>query len=206
MLRDHLRSLGIHRIDLLIASHGDADHVGGLSGLAELVAIGQMWIPAFQPHSELLADVVAEVSATGAAIHEVSPGVVARLGEFEFQVLGPRRRYADENDGSVVLMLSARGSTVLLPGDIGAIAQRELPLLAPDLLMVPHHGSATTDPAWLESAVGAAAVISVGENSYGHPDPAIVSVLEQRQVAVRTTLEQGSVTAVFQFDGLALEP
>ena len=206
VLGDHLRHRGIRRIDLLIASHGDADHVGGLSELAERVAIGQMWIPAFQPPSDLLAEVVAEVQATGAAIHEVSAGVVARLGEYGLEVLGPRRRYADENDGSVVLMLSARGSTVLLPGDVGAIAQRELPPLLPDLLMVPHHGSATTDPAWLEAVVGTAAVISVGENSYGHPDPAIISVLERQRVAVRTTLERGSVTVAFQLDGLVLAP
>ncbi len=75
----------------------------------------------------------------------------------------------------------------------GGVAQRELPPLEPDVLLVPHHGSASTDPGWLASTVGSIAVISVGPNTYGHPAPEIVAVLDDQQARVHLTLEEGDI-------------
>jgi competence protein ComEC len=82
----------------------------------------------------------------------------------------------------------------MLPGDIGAIAQRELPHLNPEVLLVPHHGAATTDLDWLAATVGATAVISVGQNTYGHPDPAVLARLEMIGVAPRLTMDEGDIS------------
>ena len=83
---------------------------------------------------------------------------------------------------------------MLLPGDIGAVAQRELPPLQPDILLVPHHGSSSTDPSWLASTVGSVAVISVGPNTYGHPTPEVLSVLSGAGTDVRVTMDEGDVS------------
>jgi competence protein ComEC len=123
----------------------------------------------------------------------VGPGISYGLGDLVLEALGPRRRYAERNDGSVVLWVRAV-KTLLLPGDIGAVAQLELPPLDPDILLVPHHGSATTDPWWLASTVGSQAVISVGTNTYGHPAPEIQVVLAEAGTDVRMTLDEGDVT------------
>jgi competence protein ComEC len=124
----------------------------------------------------------------------VGPGDSAWLGEFEIQVVGPQRRYADGNDGSVVLLVRAGGRSVVLPGDIGATAQHELPTLQPDVLLVPHHGAATTDLGWLAETVGSVAVVSVGENTYGHPDPAVVETLGDSGATVLITEELGDIS------------
>jgi competence protein ComEC len=66
--------------------------------------------------------------------------------------------------------------------------------LRPDVLLVPHHGSATTDIEWLAETLGETAVVSVGENFYGHPAPEIVTVLEESGVELFVTQTDGDVT------------
>ena len=66
-------------------------------------------------------------------------------------------------------------------------------VLRPDLMLVPHHGAATTDPDWLRETAGPVAVISVGPNSYGHPDEGIVAVLAEAGSRVLTTMEHGDI-------------
>jgi competence protein ComEC len=90
--------------------------------------------------------------------------------------------------------VGGRGTALLLPGDIGAVAQWELPPLEPDILLVPHHGSSSTDHAWLSATVGAVAIISVGPNTYGHPTPEILNVLNDAGTEVRVTMEEGDVS------------
>ncbi len=194
VLWESLRTHGIGQIDLLVASHGDADHVGGLDGAMDRFEIGRLWIPAHQPVSELLEDVVASAESHGVPVDEVAAGRRASLGEFSLEVIGPRRRYAEANDGSIVLLLRSGRLSVLLPGDIGVVAQGELPALEPDLLLVPHHGAATTDLEWLARTAGTLAVISVGINSYGHPDPAVVATLDGAGVVVRMTRDEGDIS------------
>jgi competence protein ComEC len=196
ILRAGLRRYGVRRIDLLIATHGDADHVGGLRRLVEVIDVAQLWVPAGQPRSELLAAIVDEQDRAGVEVEEVGMGRSAHLGEFSIEVLGPARRYAAENDGSIVLWVEAHGSAVLLPGDIGATAQRELTALRPDVLLVPHHGAATTDLEWLADSVGKIAIISVGPNDYGHPDPGVVARLQREGATVRTTQDEGDITVL----------
>ncbi len=66
--------------------------------------------------------------------------------------------------------------------------------MKPDLLLVPHHGAATTDLKWLESTVAEIAVISVGPNTYGHPDPGVMEVLDSLGVTPRLTMEEGDIS------------
>lgn len=197
VLHRALRRYGLARIDLLVATHGDADHAGGLVGLEEVVEIGRLWVPANQDLADILPDIILAMTENGVPVDTIEAGRTARLGEFEVAVLGPQRRYAKENDGSVVLWITARGRSTLLPGDIEAVAQGELEPLRPDLLLVPHHGSSSTDLNWLADTVGPTAVISVGENGYGHPDPGVVATLEAASTGVMMTLEEGDISVPF---------
>lgn len=194
VLQGALRRYGISRLELVVATHGDADHVGGLDGLERSVAIGSLWYPAHQGVSDLLQTTVDELDDAGIHTAPVAAGVSAQFGQIELEVLGPQRRYAAENDGSVVLWIEVGESAVLLPGDIGRHAQLDLPPLRPDVLLVPHHGAATSDLGWLEGTVGSLAVISVGPNAYGHPDPDVVGVVEQAGAVLVTTMESGDIT------------
>jgi len=193
VLIDALRRHHIGRIDVLVATHGDADHVGGFDGILDDRSIGRLWVPDHPdpgPETEAL---IAAAAAAAVPIDRVSPGITYALGDIVLEALGPRRRYAERNDGSIVLRVLA-GRTLLLPGDIGAVAQRELPPLQPDILLIPHHGSSTTDRVWLATTVGGLAVISVGPNTYGHPAPEILAVLAETGTDVRVTRDVGDVS------------
>lgn len=194
LLAGKLRGQGVGRIDLLIVTHGDIDHVGGLDGILGDHGVGRLWVPAHGDPGEVLERLVAEAVAAGVSVERVddrSPPVM--IGNIVLAPMGPMRRYAADNDGSIVLWAEAR-RTLLLAGDSEAIAQRELPALRPDVLLVPHHGSATTDIEWLAETLGETAVVSVGKNVYGHPAPEIMTVLEEESVELFVTEDDGDVT------------
>ncbi|MEN8113281.1 MAG: ComEC/Rec2 family competence protein [Actinomycetota bacterium] len=193
ILAGALRRHGIDRIDLLVTSHGDVDHVGGFDGIVGDHPIGRLWIPDQPDPGPELGDLIEDARTAGIPLDRVGPGIVYRLGSITIEALGPKRRYLSRNDGSIVLWVEA-GETLLLPGDIEATAQNELPPLQPDILQVPHHGASTTDARWLARTVGRIAVISVGQNTYGHPTPEILAVLDGTGAEIRTTMDKGDIS------------
>ena len=181
---DALRRHGIGHIDLLILTHSDGDHVGGLGAVAARITVSQVWLPEFTSAAvwdELLA------GFGSADVARVRDGTTATVGAFAVTVLSPRRRYAADNDGSIVIWAEAAGATILLAGDIEAVAQSELPGVVPDVMLVPHHGSATTDLRWLAATVGPLAILSYGDNTYGHPAPSVIDTLAVAGTRMETT-------------------
>ena len=191
ILRRALLGRGIRRIDLLVATHGHEDHLAGLAGIGRLVSVGRLWHNG--DGEEALGSLVAEMEAAGVPVEVPGPGWEARVGAFRIEVLGPLRPYASPNDGSLVLRVSAGGATVLLPGDVEAVAQADLGPLTADVLKVPHQGAASSDLAWLASCGSQVAVISVGPNDFDHPAPEVVAALEAGGALVRRTDLEGEV-------------
>lgn len=187
-----LRRNGVRVLDLVVVTHADSDHVGGLVDLIRHGDVRAVWIPDFVDVTGLMGEAVAAAEARSIPVTRVSRGTAATLGAYELTVVSPHRRFKAENDGSVVL-LAAAGKVFLAPGDVGEVAQRELPDMRPDVMVVPHHGSATTDTAWLERTVGPVAVLSYGTNSFGHPASEVVDVLDDLDVMVLHTYREGDI-------------
>ncbi|GMQ94175.1 MAG: hypothetical protein BMS9Abin12_1659 [Acidimicrobiia bacterium] len=188
-----LRRNGVRRLDLVVFTHGDQDHVGGVIEILTAGGASELWVPEAAPDGALLTEAMAAAQRAGIRVREVAAGDRLSMSAMRVDVIGPTRRYLAENDGSVVLWVTA-DRTVFLGGDIGAIAQRDLPELRPDIMVVPHHGSGSTDRGWLARTVGQIAVLSYGENRYGHPHPDIVAVLDGTDVQVRRTYLEGDIT------------
>ena len=195
-----LRRHGVSRLDIVVVTHGDADHVGGLAEVVSAFDTDVLWVSAHARASDLLESVLDAADVRSIPVKEVETGEVILLGAIRVEVLSPSRRYASDNDGSVVLLASA-GRSVLIPGDIEAIGQAELPDLLPDILIVPHHGSASTDLRWLESVVGGTAVLSYGTNTYGHPNAEIMAILVESGARIHETFVEGDVTVSLSTDG-----
>lgn len=188
-----LRRHGVRSVDLVVVTHGDTDHVGGLVELVASGRSGAVWTGKSTNMAGSLGNLVAAAETVGTPVRSVGAGAVAQLGAFSIEVLGPARRYQSDNDGSVVLLVRGARS-LLLPGDAEAIAQADLRPVRPDVLVVPHHGSATTDLKWLEETVQDEAVLSYGENRYGHPHPDVVALLDALGVATRHTAIDGDIS------------
>jgi competence protein ComEC len=193
LLARRLRAHGVDRVDLLVVSHGDADHAGGLVDLPARMPVGRVWYPGHGVTGPQVDALLAAAGDRGVPVEQVVAGRRVVLGDTAIDVLGPARRYAADNDGSVVLRVQGRAGSILLPGDIEAVAQQDLGRVPVDVIVVPHHGSATTDPGWLAATVPGVAIISVGPNSYGHPHPDIVGLLDDLGVTVLRTDEAGDV-------------
>jgi len=200
-----LHSLGVHRIVLLILSHSHLDHVGGLSGvLHERRVDAVITSPLTEPISGHRL-VLSVLGSRGLALGQVSAGQSLQAGQLHLDVLGPthvfRGSRSDPNNSSVVLRATVRGVRILLPGDAELEAQDDLlgtgVDLRADILKVPHHGSAYSDPAFLQAVHARLALISVGlNNDYGHPSPLLIAELARLGVPVRRTDQDGDIAVV----------
>jgi competence protein ComEC len=188
-----LRGRGIDHIDLMVATHGDKDHIAGLGAVLTAYPVGRLWHPGHTEGSELYAALLVEAAAAGVAAGEPRTGWAAEIGSFHLEVLSPRRRFSDINNESVVLRVTVGGTVALLTGDAEATAQAELGPVTVDILKVPHHGAATTDLRWLAASTAPVAVISVGPNDFGHPHPEVMAVLEESGSEIRRTDLEGDV-------------
>ena len=200
-----LRELGISRIPLLVLSHSHLDHVGGLSGVLHERRVGQV---VTSPLNEPITGhrlVLNVLGAHGLALGQVSAGVVLTVSGIRLEVLGPRELYhdtrSDPNNSSVVLRATIDGIRILLPGDAEIEAQDDLLSagtdLRADILKVPHHGSAYSDPAFLQAVHARIALITVGlHNDYGHPSPLLLAELTKLGVPARRTDLDGDIAVV----------
>jgi len=199
---------GVTRLDYLILSHPDQDHVGGMPAVLDALAVGTFLDPALPSTNLAYLETLERVADRGIPAQRARRGQAFTLGEqVRFEILWPRdpllRAEGGEgaaNDNALVVRLVHGAVTVLLTGDIEAPAEHELVALeggglrAP-VLQVPHHGSQTsTTPELLQAVRPEVAVISAGAgNPYGHPHAEVVNRLRAAGIAVYRTDVDGTV-------------
>lgn len=197
----YLWSRGLKRIDVVVLSHADHDHIGGLYSVLQNFEVGQLWVGWNDPRPAF-ARLLDEARSRGIRVVHVDEGEGFDLGRARADVLWPPAGGAGEspNDNCVVLRLSDGQSHFLLTGDIerpaedGMIADREP--LASEFLKVPHHGSKTSSTASFLAAVEPrVAVVSVGaSNPFGHPARAVVARYQDDGIRLLRTDRDGAVT------------
>jgi competence protein ComEC len=168
----YLRGEGIAALDALVVSHDDRDHSGGALSVLEAIPVSLLWSSLSPDHAVL--EAAAWRAPCRADRKWVWDGVA-----FEFLHPNgdtPAGRAARANNRSCVLRIEAPGGRVLLAGDIERAAERELLRRAPGLLpaevlLVPHHGSASSSaPEFVKLVAPRYAVFTVGyRNRFGHP-------------------------------------
>lgn len=168
VINPFLQAAGVTRLDGLVVSHTDNDHAGGARSLRRRFPPRRSWSSTPQ--------------RTPAPDRFCGRGEAWRWDAVAFTFLHPDRDGGwTGNDGSCVLRIDAAGGSILLPGDIERPAEQHLvesgARLAADVVVAPHHGSATSstpafvqavDPAWVLYAVG-------HRNQWGFPRPEIVA-------------------------------
>ncbi len=196
-------------LELVILSHGDADHVGGLPQVAARYRISQAIFSGVESESQVYRAWVGSLRQQGVTQREVAAGDTFDLGDgVRADVVwpGPGADRTNTNESSVVIRLSYASSSLLLTGDIAAETERAIVASGADvsaqLLKVAHHGSRYSSDASFLAAVGPdVALISVGaENSYGHPGQEALDRLIAAGASVYRTDQQGDI--VWRTDGL----
>ncbi|MEW5988105.1 MAG: DNA internalization-related competence protein ComEC/Rec2 [Chloroflexota bacterium] len=192
-------------IDLVVATHGDADHAAGLPGVLERYQVGQLITNGESGLEEPMATLLNEAAETHAPVHVALAGEVMEMGDgVRIEVLHPAASFdADNrNDHSIVLRLVYGRFSLLLTGDAEEAAEAALlasgrPLTAV-VLKAGHHGSNSSSGAPFLAAVRPQfVVISVGaENEYGHPHPEMLQRVEAMGAAVLRTDELGAIEII----------
>lgn len=205
---EYLKNLGVTKLDYLVGTHPDADHIGGLSTVINAYPVGKLLMTHTYSTTETFVSLIKTIGAKKLKIKAPTVGESFSLGGAVCTVLAPNAVYDDTNDMSIVLRLVYKNRTFLFTGDASAPSEADmlkngLPLRA-DVLKVGHHGSASaTTAAFLKAVSPAFAVISVGAgNTYGLPAASTVKKLQASGAKILRTDQSGTV--VFQSDGNSL--
>ena len=197
-----LQQHGLRYLDVIVATHVDADHIGGLSGALNYASVGTAYCPVTTGTTETFQSFVKYLAQRGKQITVPTAGETFALGGAQVQILGPLHSAEDSNDNSIVLKVSFGATSFLFTGDAERAEEQDLlnagVNLQSTVLKVGHHGSDTsTSYPFLRAVAPQYAVISVGAgNSYGHPTEAVLSRLRDAGVTAFRTDMQGEITAV----------
>jgi competence protein ComEC len=201
----YLRSQGVNDIDVMINTHPDADHVGGLVDLLKMVNITVEAVVnnGYIGTTTTWKNFATQVATRGLEITPAQFPETFSWGAMEVSVLNPvpGMSTSDTNNASVVLLINHGEVNFLFPGDIDAtqeikVMERGTPVKA-DILKVAHHGSNGSSGADFLAAVAPTdAVISVGTNSYGHPGADTLARLLAIGARIWRTDQDGTVVVI----------
>ncbi|MBQ8199001.1 MAG: MBL fold metallo-hydrolase [Lachnospiraceae bacterium] len=198
----YLKNQGIEKLDYLVLTHTDADHIGGADVIISKFDISNVFIGNFPKDNTVYRDLMQALQMKGLTYSTPEAGSTYALGDAFFTTVAPNREYDDANNFSIGLLLQNGGNGFLFTGDAEEEAEQDI-LAAGfdidcDVLKAGHHGSRTSNSkALLSAATPAYAVISCEtNNSYGHPHAEVLNNLRAMNVQVFRTDEQGSVVAV----------
>lgn len=194
----YLARRGIDRLDMLVVSHRDQDHAGGLESLRAMLKVEQLF----------------------SSVPEWQDGTLCRRGQawqwdgvhFQFLHPPPAQPLAGGNGDSCVLKVSTGVGRLLLPGDIGVAEEQQLletalPQLAAEVLLVPHHGSTTSSSLPFVAAVGPdLALISAGyRNRFKHPRPEVLERYAGLGSQIWRTDRDGALILDFSNTGVTIQ-
>ena len=200
----YLRSKGVDDIELMINSHPDEDHYGGLVTVLNDFVVEQVWGSSYSKSTSSYLTYKSAVSSEGLSIRTPSVGTVYTFEYLTLTVLYSGSGATNSNDSSLVVMLEYGSVKFLFTGDISSTIESKLVSsgkdLSCDVLKVPHHGSAGSSSKSFLNATGASyGVICVGTNSYGHPTSTALNNLSSAGITVYRTDTNGTV--VFSSNG-----
>jgi competence protein ComEC len=161
-----LRALGVDRLDLILLTHADLDHRGGVAAVLEAFPVGEVWLPRGAWKEAGFDPVRGAANARGVTVRERGAGdPTRRVGDLSLTPLWPPSSPGglSRNDRSLVVRIAVAGRRLLLPGDIEASGEARLLAsgadLVADVLELPHHGSRSSSGRLFLDAVGASVVV-----------------------------------------------
>lgn len=195
----YLKKAGVTSIDYLVATHPDADHIGGLLDVLRQIPV-KMVIDSGKEHtSETYVDYLNLIDQKNIHFRVAKTGDVISVDPtFIIRVLNSGDHgTADNNDASIVLKLTYNQIDFMYTGDAGVeVEDRMLSRfnVEADILKVSHHGSSTGSSwAFINGVKPKVSILSYGDNSYGHPTSEVVNRLKALGSTLYSTMDQGDI-------------
>lgn len=195
-------------IDVVVATHPDADHIGGLPGVLSRYSVGRFFESGKEGESSIYESLeVAVGRERGIEEGVLRNGMRIHLGGGAYaDILHPEENVTqlrETNDASIMMRLVYGETEFMLTGDAPSwaedrVVQRYGSTLQSDVLKAGHHGSKTsTSPAFLAAVDPGIVVVSAGkDNSYGHPNVDVVARILESGAALVSTISEGTITFV----------
>lgn len=190
----YLNQQGVKKLDLVIATHPHADHIGGMADVINGIPVDK-FVMSFMPEDETpttatYLNMLEALDNKSVPVEEAKPGTVYMLGTAQLTVLAPLSESDEANNISVVTRLTFGERSFLFMGDAETDVEDELLIsgrpLSADVIKLGHHGSNTSSSqAFLTKVDPDYAIIACGKgNSYGHPHGEVLSRLDKMDVDI----------------------
>ena len=206
----YLEQQGIQKLDYVLISHFDEDHLAGAIGALYKFPVETLITADYETDSSIYDSYKEAVEEKGYAPVHPSLGDTFSLGSGSFRIISPvSYGHEDENQDSVGIILENGSDRFFIGGDIGLEGEKEILEagvdIQADVMLMNHHGSHVSreffqavNPSW--------AVISCGAgNSYGHPRQDTVELIQEFRVPLFRTDKQGTITAVSHGQGITFD-
>ena len=198
---DALQSAGIRRLSAVIVTHYHADHTNGLTEVLTRLPVDTLYLPDIEDEYGVRDRLVSLAARQGADVVFVTEPARIALGETVLTVYPPLLTTGDLNEQGLTALATAGDFDLLITGDMAGQTEQLLaqtyPLPDVEVLVVSHHGSRySSDESFLRAITPDNAVISVGDNRYGHPAEETLRRLQAVGATVWRTDQQGSIRII----------
>lgn len=189
---EYFEEHGVTKLDLVIATHPHADHIGAMAEIINTIPISR-FVMSFMPEDKTpttstYENMLVALDENRVNVEQAQPGKSYDLGQAKVQILAPLEETDETNDISVVSRVTFGRHAFLFTGDAGTAVEKQLLKsgydVKADVLKVSHHGSSTgNSAAFLKEVDPSYAVIPCGaDNTYGHPHREVIDRLEQQKI------------------------
>ena len=194
-----LQELGRNKIDYLVATHPDEDHIGGMADVISSTQIGTIYAPNKTNNTATYRKFLTAIQNNNLQITLAEAGtIIDQTDSYKLEILWPKKdaNFPDTNDYSIIIKLTVGNKTFLFTGDAPTNAILDSNPGHIDVLKLSHHGSRTgTTEVLIHKLSPTYAVLSYAvDNSYGHPMQSVLNALRKHSVEVWGTGANGTIT------------
>ena len=194
-----LQELGRDKIDYLVATHPDEDHIGGMADVISSTQIGTIYAPNKTNNTATYRKFLAAIQNNNLQITLAEAGtIIDQIDSYKLEILWPKKdaNFPETNDYSIIIKLTVGNKTFLFTGDAPTNAILNSNPGHIDVLKLSHHGSRTgTTEVLIHKLSPTYAVLSYAvDNPYGHPMQSVLNALRKHSVEVWGTGANGTIT------------
>ena len=191
---NYLKDIGVKELEYVIATHPDADHIGGLDAVINSIPVKNVYVSNGDANTKTYSDFINAMANKKLYPSVPLLGAKFYLGTSKFKVLSAAN-LKDPNNNSIVLEYINGNDKILLMGDAGSEIERILNVDDVDLIKIGHHGSNTSSEInFIKKINPEYAVITVGkDNKYGHPNKETMQTLKNENIEVHRSDECGNI-------------
>jgi beta-lactamase superfamily II metal-dependent hydrolase len=211
LMLDYLKKYNLTKLDIVIGTHPDADHIGGLDKVIDHFDIGKIYMPKVQSNTKTFESVLRSISKKDLKVSTAKAGLQLQWDDkVTIQMIAPVKAYPDANDNSAVIHVIYGKTSFMLTGDAEVESEQGMIAsgadLQSDVLLVGHHGSkSSTSLDFLRMVKPQYAIIQSGkDNKYGHPHTVTLNHLKAQGIKIYRNDLNGTIEVTSDGAGLQI--